>query len=67
MKPDMMTTSIYNPKRKFKEAYIFPKISKVEESPPSNKVFERGVNRKYNQQNIFKAEDDKKQKLKLIL
>ena len=52
-----MINSIYNPRRRQKEGFVFPKISKAEQSPPENKVFVRGGSRKYNQQNIFKIED----------
>ncbi len=60
-----MINSIYNPKRKGREPFIFPKINKAEATPPENKVFVRGASRKYNQQNIFKIEDEKKQRVKM--
>jgi hypothetical protein len=59
-----MINSIYNPKRKPKENFVFPKINKLEASPHENKQFNQGPNRKYNQNNIFKMEEDKKPKLK---
>ena len=60
-----MINSIYNPRKKAREAFVFPKISKAAEAPPENKVFVRGASRKYNQQNIFKVEDEKKQRVKM--
>ena len=60
-----MINSIYNPRKKAKEAFVFPKISKAEASPPENKIFSRGGGGKYNQHNIFKIEDEKKQRVKL--
>ena len=59
-----MINSIYNPRRKLREPFVFPKISKAEANPP-DKFFARGASRKYNQQNIFKIEDEKKQKVRL--
>jgi len=67
MNSDFVVNSIYNSKKKTKDSFIFPKISKAEATPPENKVFVRGASRKYNQQNIFKMEDEKKQKVKLRL
>lgn len=60
-----MINSIYNPKKKNREPFLFPKISKAEATPPGNRVFGREVNRKYNQHNIFKIEVEKKQRVKL--
>ena len=40
-------------KKRAKDLFAFPKISKVEASPSDNKVFVKG-GRKYAQQNIFK-------------
>jgi hypothetical protein len=48
-----MINSIYNPKKKVKDSFVFPKIAKAESSQPENRVFVRGAS-KYNQQNIFK-------------
>lgn len=67
MNSDFVVNSIYNSKKKTKDSFIFPKICKAEATPPENKVFVRGASRKYNQQNIFKMEDEKKQKIKLRL
>lgn len=66
MNSDEVIKSIYNPKRKTKEPLVFPKISKAESTPTENKVFGRVVSRKYNNQNIFKMEDEKKEKAKLF-
>ena len=60
-----MINSIYNPRKKPKEPFVFPKINKAEASQSENKVFVRGASRKYNQQNIFKIEDEKKQRVKM--
>jgi len=60
-----MINSIYNPKKKQREPFVFPKISKAEPNPPENKVFVRGASRKYNQQNIFKNEDEKRERVKM--
>ena len=49
-----MINSIYNPQKRPREPFAFPKIAKAEASPPENKVFVRGAGRKYNNQNIFK-------------
>lgn len=57
MNSDQVMNSIYNSKKKSKEPFVFPKITKAEATPPENKVFVRGASRKYNQQNIFKLED----------
>lgn len=63
MNSEYVINSIYNPKKKAKESFVFPKIAKPESTPPESKVFGRS-SRKYNQQNIFKVDDEKK-KLKL--
>lgn len=60
-----MINSIYNPRKKPREPFVFPKINKAEASPSENKVFVRGASRKYNQHNIFKIEDEKKQRVKM--
>ena len=60
-----MINSIYKPRKKLREPFVFPKINKAEATPPENKVFVRGAGRKYNQQNIFKVEDEKKQRVKM--
>ena len=65
MNSEYVINSIYNPRRKLREPFVFPKISKAEATPPDNKFFARGPGRKYNQQNIFKIEDEKKQKVRL--
>lgn len=65
MNTETIINSIYNPKRKSKELVILPKILKGEATPPDGIAFARGNSRKYNQQNIFKIEDDKKQKVRL--
>lgn len=60
-----MINSIYNPRKKTREPFVFPKITRADATPPhTNKVFARGTS-KYNQHNIFKIEDDKKERVKL--
>lgn len=65
MNTESVINSIYNPKRKSKDLIILPKIFKGEATPPEARGFPRGASRKYNQQNIFKIEDEKKQKVRL--
>lgn len=67
MNTENIINSIYNPKRRGKDSVFFPKICKQETSPPSSKVFARASSRKYNQQNIFKLDDEKRPRLKLHL
>ena len=65
MNSEDVINSIYNPRRKLREPFVFPKITKAEATPPDSKLFGRGPNRKYQQQNIFKIEDEKRQKVRL--
>ena len=67
MNTENMINSIYNPKKKGRDSLFFPKITKQDSPSPASKVFTRAVSRKYNQQNIFKIDDDKREKLKLHL
>jgi hypothetical protein len=64
MNTENLINSIYNPKKKGRESLFFPKIAKQDSPSPANKVFVRAASRKYNQQNIFKLDDDKRERLK---
>lgn len=64
MNSDYLLNSIYLPRKKPREVFIFPKINRPEHSPRESRMFVRGIGNKY-QQNIFKMEPEKDKKVKL--